>query len=311
MGTGAILEVVVRATGAADPHATGYAPVYTRRGVAPHNSRGYRDLERAIPKPAGVHRVLCLGDSFTWGVGVEFDDAYPQRLERALRRRRREPWEAVSLAMPGMNSADEAAQLVAEGFAYDPDIVVLGYVLNDSEDSQAAETRRAEDWSQPRHRERRFWERSALLRLVGGRLAATAENRRRVSGYLSMYEENATGWIAAQAALRTMAAECRKRNVPFVVVIFPLFGNALDESYPFRTIHEKVARVAGQAGAQVLDLLPYYRGLRWDLLVVNGAEDEHPSEKAHRIATTAIMHAIDQALPFERAAARSEPATQP
>lgn len=305
-----VLEGVVRMLGLADPHPTGYAPVYTRRGVAPHNSHGYRDLEREIPKPPGTHRVLCLGDSFAWGVGVEFDDAYPQRLERALLRRRHERWEAVSLALPGMNSADEAGQLLSEGFAYDPDIVVLGYVLNDSEDSQAAETRRAQDWSEPRQRERHAWQRSALLRLIGSRLFATVENHRRVSGYLSMYAENASGWIAAQDGLRRMAAECRKRNIPFVVVIFPLFGNPLDESYPFTSIHEKVARVATQAGAHVVDLLPYYRGLRWDLLVVNGAEDEHPSEKAHRIAATAIMHAIDQALPFDRRA-HAAPSGQP
>ena len=94
----------------------------------------------------GVRRVLNLGDSFAWGASVEFEDAYPQRLERALNRRRREPWEVVNLALPGMASVDHAAQLEKEGDAYAPDVVVLGYVLNDSQDAAAAEAQRAEDW---------------------------------------------------------------------------------------------------------------------------------------------------------------------
>jgi hypothetical protein len=292
-----VVEMAVRVTGAAEPRPSGYAPVNTRKGERPKNARGYRDLERAIPKPAGVHRVLSLGDSFAWGYGVEFDDAYPQRVERALNRRRHETWEVVNLALRGMNSVEEAAQLTGEGFAYQPDVVVLGYVLNDSEDSSAAEARRAEDWIDAARRPPSLWDRSALLRLVRGRLFATVENRRRVADFLSMYADRAPGWVAGQEALRAMGARCREHGVPFVVVIFPLFANPLDDAYPFRSIHEKVARAAEQAGAHVVDLLPAYRGLRWDLLVVNGAEDEHPNEIAHRIAADVVMGALGDVLP--------------
>jgi hypothetical protein len=296
-------EVAVRILGANRPKATGYAPVDTnRRAARPVNDKGYRDLPRAIPKPAGVRRVLSLGDSFAWGAGVEFEDAYPQRLERALNRRRREAWEVVNLARPGMASVDHAAQLEQEGDAYAPDVVVLGYVLNDSQDAAAAEAQRAEDWV--RHPPPAPGP-SALLGLVRSRLWATAENRRRVDGFLSMYEGGASGWEAARRSLKGMGAWCRQRGVPLVVVIFPLFGNPLDDGYPFASVHAKVAAAAGEAGAKVVDLLPAYRGLRWDLLVVDGALDEHPNEIAHRIAAGAILRALDDVVPW------SEPPTPP
>ena len=80
-----VAEGAVRLLGAEQPRPTGYAPVNTnRRAMRPRNARGYRDLERAVPKPPGARRVLSLGDSFAWGASVEFDDAYPQRLERGL-----------------------------------------------------------------------------------------------------------------------------------------------------------------------------------------------------------------------------------
>jgi hypothetical protein len=291
-------EATVRLLGLGAPRPTGYAPVDTRRrAMQPKNSRGYRDRERALPKPPGVRRVVSLGDSFAWGASVEFEDAYPQRLERGLARRRRETWEVVNLALPGMNTVDQAAQLADEGLAYGPDVVLVGYVLNDSEDSQAAEARRAVEWSQPKDRHG-LLDRSALARLVRGRLWATAENRRRISGYKSMYADGAPGWIASRKALKTMGALCRERGVPLVVAIFPLFGNPLDGGYPFPEVHAKVAEAASEAGAKVVDLLPAYRSVRWELLVVDGVDDEHPNEIAHRIAAGVILHTLDGVVPW-------------
>lgn len=280
--------------------ATGYAPVRPeRRGSGPKNARGYRDLERAIPKPPGLRRALCLGDSFTWGTGVLFDDAWPQRLERLLARDRGEAWQAVNLGEPGLNTVQEAAKLDAEGFAYGPDVVVLGYVLNDSEDANAAEARRAADWVEEQRAAGppSFLDRSALLRLVRGRVRATVENRRRIEGFRSMYAEDYAGWVAGRRALKAIAGMCRERGVPLVVAIFPLFGNPLDARYPFAEAHARVEQAAGESGARVVDLLPHYRGLDWRLLVVDGAADEHPNEIAQRIASLAIERAVDEVVP--------------
>ena len=301
-------EGAVRVLGLRPSETTGYAPVKTnRRWGGPTNSRGYRDDEHTLAKPPGVRRLLSLGDSFAWGAGVDFEDAYPRRLLRGLARHRRERWEVINLARPGMNTVEQAAQLADEGFAYHPDVVLLGYCLNDSEDENAAEARRARDWAElpevrERRRQRSLLEHSALFETVRHRLTATIENRRRVANYLAQYRPDYPGWIAGRKALAQMGALCRTHDVPFVVAIFPLFGNPLDDRYPFTSIHEKVARAAHEAGASVVDLLPAYRGLRWDILVVDGARDEHPNEIAHRIAQNVILSALDDILPPSRGA---------
>jgi lysophospholipase L1-like esterase len=277
----------------------------------PINSGGYRDLERATTRPPGVRRLLSLGDSFAWGVGVEFEDAYPQRVERALNRRG-EPWEVVNLALPGMNTAMQAAQLRDVGLAYGPDVVVLGYVLNDAEDTQAMaerQARYAEEWRQRREEKRRrriagppLHERSALFRWVRARVEATGANRRSIEDYVLMYRDDEPGWLAAQRALRDMGEACRSRGVPLVVLVFPKLalpsrGMSLDERYPFAAIHAKIARAAGDAGANVVDLFPAFRGLRWEVLVADGVDDEHPNEIAHRIAARSLVAALDEVVP--------------
>ncbi len=296
-------EAFVRLLAPGPHERSGYAPVNTRRRWGgPTNSRGYRDEERSLAKPAGTHRIVALGDSFAWGAGVEFEDAYPQRLQRMLRRRRRERWEVVNLARPGMNTVEQAAQLAEEGLAYDPDLVLLGYCLNDSEDESAAELRRARDWEELRAerqggRPDTMLERSALYRFVGGRLRATIETRRRIANYRSQYRDDYAGWIAGRQALEDMGRRCRERRIPFVVVVFPLFGNRLGADYPFVGVHALVDRAATAAGAHVVELLPAYRGLRWELLVVDGVDDEHPNEIAHRIAANVILSSLDDVLP--------------
>jgi hypothetical protein len=122
-----------------------------------------------------------------------------------------------------------------------------------------------------------------------------------------MYADDYAGWTAARLALKAMGGMCREHGVPLVVAIFPLFGNALDRGYPFADVHAKVAQAAGEAGAKVVDLLPLYRGLDWRLLVVNGADDEHPNEIAHRIAAQAIARAVDEVVPRSGAADTPRP----
>lgn len=290
-------EGAVRVLGLARPRPSGYQPVNTARHVSrPRNSLGYRDLERALAKPPGTTRIVALGDSFTWGAGVDFDDAYPQRLERALSRRRGGPVEVINLALPGFNTADELAVLEKQGFAYRPDLVLVGYVLNDAEDASSAEWRRTQEWERERARGPWPWQRSALLRFVAGRLWATRENHRRIADYREMYAEGAPGWTVSRAALGTLGALCRRRGVPLVVAIFPLFGNSLGDDYPFAEVHAEVAAAASRAGARVVDLLTAYRGLRSELLVVDAA-DEHPNEIAQRIAAKTLVPVLEDLLP--------------
>ena len=46
------------------------------------NSLGLRDIEHTIKKEKNEFRILCLGDSFTEGYGVDFEDSWPRQLSR-------------------------------------------------------------------------------------------------------------------------------------------------------------------------------------------------------------------------------------
>jgi hypothetical protein len=90
------------------------------------NSRGHRGPERAPAKPPGVKRVVLLGDSTSWGWGVDDQDMFSRRVEAALPQ-----VEVINLAVPGYGTDQELWALERDGLAFAPDLVLLGFVWND------------------------------------------------------------------------------------------------------------------------------------------------------------------------------------
>jgi hypothetical protein len=94
------------------------------------NDLGYRSPPSE--KPAGTTRVLFLGDSWTFGMGVEAEEAFPARL--AEMEGGVQSW---SLALPGYNLLNQLAGLAFFGDRLAPDAVVVCPTPNDA-DSTAA-----------------------------------------------------------------------------------------------------------------------------------------------------------------------------
>lgn len=104
------------------------------RGVV--NDDGFIDRDYAIPKPAGVWRVVGLGDSVTMYFAHE-RQSYLDTLERALPALRGAPAEVLNFGVGGYDTTQEVRQLETVGLKYAPDFVTVGYVLNDAIDFPA------------------------------------------------------------------------------------------------------------------------------------------------------------------------------
>src|SRR5882762_6703579 len=102
------------------------------------NSLGLRDeREYALPKGANTFRVLVLGDSVTFGHGSVYAHTYPYLLEQRLKAWRPDvDWQVWNAAVPGYNTSQELAQLLEVGDRFKPDLVVVGFFLNDLIDNQ-------------------------------------------------------------------------------------------------------------------------------------------------------------------------------
>ncbi|MBC7999828.1 MAG: SGNH/GDSL hydrolase family protein [Leptolyngbya sp.] len=94
------------------------------------NSHGYRDVEHAVAKPAGIKRVAVLGDSHSEGLQVPLNNTYARRLEASLngsanKTADKTGYEVINFACSGYSTAQEYVQFSEEVAPYKPDVTVI------------------------------------------------------------------------------------------------------------------------------------------------------------------------------------------
>ncbi|GJM26979.1 MAG: hypothetical protein DHS20C16_33940 [Phycisphaerae bacterium] len=97
------------------------------------NDLGLRNGKVTVDKPAGVYRVLCIGDSTTFGSGAGDKETYPARLQYWLEKRYPDQkFEVLNAGVPGYSSYQARKYLEHAGFGLSPDAVVFIAGFNDT-----------------------------------------------------------------------------------------------------------------------------------------------------------------------------------
>ena len=91
------------------------------------NSRGYRGPEIAVPKPAGVYRILFLGGSQVFD---QYGDNWPVRVGEQLSISD-QPVDVINAGTPSHRTVDSVGKLLTEIWTWEPDAVVLCQAWND------------------------------------------------------------------------------------------------------------------------------------------------------------------------------------
>ncbi|MEO6402120.1 MAG: hypothetical protein ABIP62_08930 [Vicinamibacteria bacterium] len=93
------------------------------------NSKGIRGLQEfSYEKPAGITRIVVLGDSFTFGEEVGDDETFSHSLQQLIPKS-----EVLNLGIHGYGHDQMLLYLREEGMKYHPDVVLLGYLPDDVE----------------------------------------------------------------------------------------------------------------------------------------------------------------------------------
>jgi len=124
------IDVVPEVLGFDPQHEIGHLDLTTYA-----NDGGYNGVFRAKKRTPRSLRVAVLGDSFTFGWGVQADQAWPALLEEALGKKV-EPTglgvEVLNFGVPGYNTWLQLLHWREVVVDYKPDVVLLGYYSNDA-----------------------------------------------------------------------------------------------------------------------------------------------------------------------------------
>jgi lysophospholipase L1-like esterase len=270
------------------------------------NSHGLRGPGFPSGKPEGEARILVVGDSVTFGYRVTEGCDYPARLQRCLA----EEGEygrvrVINAGVNGWSTREELMFLRSEGLSYGPDLVVLGFTLNDA----SPLARRYQRDMMRRIREggagrdgalleiRALLERSAIVRLLeraigrvaggvtaSGRAALRAERDRLHHDLMYLRDDRAIeGWNVALEELGETVRLVRGRGLDLALVVFPNRYQVEETPVPDRPQRMLGEFCAGQ-GVPWLDLLPDFRQAGPDAFI----DDVHLTEAGNELAARAI-----------------------
>ena len=109
------------------------------------NQQGMRaDRDYRYEKAPDVQRILSLGDSFTVGYEVEFEDCFSSVLEADLRDRGYAV-EVLNAGVSGYSNAEACVYLERELVKYEPDLILISFFGNDLIDNVRSNLFRVED----------------------------------------------------------------------------------------------------------------------------------------------------------------------
>lgn len=100
--------------------------------------QGFRNPLVEMPKPSDTYRILMLGDSTTFGFGVDQYETVPALLESAFDQNKfhASTYEVINAGVPGYGTAQEWLLYKRWVHQLDPDLVILMFlVTNDIEDN--------------------------------------------------------------------------------------------------------------------------------------------------------------------------------
>ncbi len=270
---------------------------------------GIRDREHG-PRAEGTRRIVVLGDSYTFGWGVEAGERYVDRLEERLNQGGTGRWEVVKAGINAYGTREQAAWLRERGWGLDPDLVLVQFCMGNDFTDNAADGYHVANGYLVANREApapvdtarttplgamKRWvrQRSHLYVLVRDRVrslrAVGDEDASRPSELADFNRSVDAALPVTVRFLREIAEDARGRAVPVLVVVVPMRHQLYESRSADPEILEHPNRATAaaceEAGLAVFDLLAGFReqvargGPRLYFRV-----DRHWTRDGHRVA---------------------------
>lgn len=273
------------------------------------NSYGFRDREHPLIPQAGTVRILCLGDSLTFGDGVAVEDTYPKQLETMLNARGEHKYEVINTGVPSYDTWQEVTFFKTKGAQFEPRIVVLGFYGNDIVPRPAVvQTSLSGEGTLKRKGFGGFLpdgvvhilKGSRFLLLLKDRAGKLVESTRPSPEHLHQQalldglpdEFVEQGWQEVESSLQQMVELQKTHGFRFLIVIFPMAEQLLHE-HPNAQYQARLKSIAEKLNIPLIDLKPVFQREFRDFGSLFIEWDGHPNPKAHRLAAEELVRILN------------------
>jgi lysophospholipase L1-like esterase len=251
------------------------------------NHLGFR--EREIPPKSDRFRIVIIGDSFTWGNGLQESERSSNVLEEALGTR----YEVLNFGMPG-NNMPEHLDVLAKALTVSPDYILLQIYINDFETPEMERPRPHP--LLPDSLDRSLEQSSLLYDQARDQWAHVQEIFGLSESYVHYMERNLRDPNAPNARqafgnLHEFFRRARAAGVPAGAFLFPATDalGPYGKSYPFGFLHDGVKRTCEEEQVRCLDLFPTFATFANPRALWVSPFDAHPNAMAARRAAHSIV----------------------
>ena len=291
--------------------------------VITHNARGYRSANIEPSRNPCNTRIVILGDSFTYGLGVQDDETFSALLDQNDTTR-----EVLNMGVKGYGTNQELLTLVYEGLAFDADLYVLAMFGNDfddnvispfarfelddgalvypkpaTEESLAAfvanERRKSEHRTGLRYSYayRFFSDRLKLGRWLFRSALGSPPDRTPVR---TPFDQRDEAWALQEALMVEVARLVTDSGAKILIVVIPLLQQVQPSLRYARAptdavyYHDQILEIAARRRIPTLGLLPALRAAyQTEGKPLYHPHDAHLNARGHRVVAAAIETAIE------------------
>jgi len=246
------------------------------------NSLGMRDREVPQTPAENEFRLMVMGDSLPFGIGVGDEETIPRRLEELLNKEHAGPlrFRALNMGVPSYNTEQQSIQLQTLGLSLHPDVVILFFVRNDLESKMWVLEKR-EKWLVDKA-QRSY---ASCLLVVLLRQVRQALGLRDMRFGEERYEPSNPRWVATESALGEIHRICRDAGVPFV--LFPVYGPKVPH------LLAALEDVGRREGFPVINIWPW--SIEQKPQFENSMTDSHPNAEGSKLVAAALYEGLRRA----------------
>jgi lysophospholipase L1-like esterase len=274
------------------------------------NSLGFRGEEVSVNKPPSTFRVLGLGDSVTWGVGVQDEDTYLSALKQKLNGQFTTThlrFETINTGVVGYSIYQELLTLMRDGLPLCPDLVTVGYAVNDFYPTEDP-FHNVRTFHQPTNekiRRRFLYPEPKRVHFYFYRFARSQAGRawrffQRERGAQKMFLDGLQedwppdsfemrAWPVIQDHFRTMKRATDKQGIPLLILLFPAYPQLkLGTKHPFP--QNRIGEFLASEKIDFIDLFDAFQREQQEVFV----DWIHPNPLGHRLVAEEILRHMEK-----------------
>lgn len=268
------------------------------------NSLGFREMELdEAGLDQSTFRILLLGDSFTFGHGIEkSENRFSNIIDNQLNADQdlsASTFKVYNAGIGGTEPRDWQTYLNCLAPVFKPDIVFAVFFLRDGTNICTSLKCYKAQIQQIRNRYiNKFYYRYTET----GKYFADYLIRKEFSEFYINQIRNAylgsdnekKEWLEQQNHLLKIQESCYKLGIEFRMIIFPVLLG-LDKQYAFYDVEKEIVHFATTHGIPVFSLTPGFIGQKSESLWVSN-NDQHPNEAGHLLAAQIMFPFIKKTI---------------